>query len=238
MPALSNSKATPVVIISRDRLSPLMQLLAWLARAGYTNPIIVDSASTYPPLTDFLDRSANDIGVVRLERNVGHLAPWFSRDLHAKLDIKEPVVVTDCDVLPDESCPHDVVDHLASVLSHFGDIDKVGLGLRIDDLPDRYALRNEVLAWERQFWEKEVAPGVYDAPVDAPFALYRNLTKRHSPNRALRTGAPYWAQHIPWYADSADPTEEEFLYREHADRRLTHWEASNDAAGLRRLVQR
>jgi hypothetical protein len=225
--------SVPIVIICRDRLEPLRQLVDWLKRAGYTTLIIVDNASTFPPLVEF-PQSA-DAEIVRLGRNLGHLSPW-APEVQAKLDIESLFVVTDCDVVPDEHCPADVVERLAGILLRQADVDKVGLGLRIDDLPDCYALKSEVIAWESQFWEAEVAPGVFRAEVDTTFALYRLAARPHKSSRALRTGAPYLARHLPWYADSAHPTQEQQYYREHLDRDISHWETDRADDRLRLLL--
>lgn len=225
-------KATPIVVICRDRFTPVRELLCWLTAAGYTRPILLDNASTYPPLVDFL--ATTDAEVVRLGSNMGHLAPW-STELRERLDPEGPFVVTDCDVVPDEDCPADVVEHLAGVLLRYANVDKVGLGLRIDDLPDCYALKAEVLEWESLFWESEIAPGVFQAGVDTTFALYRSPAERHSCDRALRTGAPYRARHLPWYADSARPTDEQRYYLAHADLSEVNWGADQQSENLRRL---
>ncbi len=225
------------MIISRDRLEPLQELLKWLDGAGYNRPIIVDNASTYPPLVEFFDRT-QDIEILRLDHNLGHRAPWISEELSAMLPPNAPFVATDCDVIPDRDCPADVVERLAEILIGFADIDKVGLGLRIDDLPDHYALRDEVIAWESQFWEREIAPGVFDAAVDTTFALYRSITVPHGTARALRTGAPYVARHLSWYADTANPTDEQHYYREHAAPETSHWETDEASDHLRILLDR
>jgi hypothetical protein len=227
-------KRVPIVVICRDRLAPLRDLLAWLDGAGYTRRVLVDNASTYPPLVDYL--ATVDADVVRLERNVGHLAPWSS-EVSARFDSDSPFVVTDCDVVPDEQCPADVVEYLAGLLIEHADVDKVGMGLRIDDIPECYALREQVVAWESQFWESEVAPNVFRAEVDTTFALYRSPDLPHSTVRALRTGAPYVARHVPWYMDSAHPTEEQRYYRQHADPSMSNWERETPGDNLKRLLQ-
>lgn len=221
---MADFKKTPILIICRDRLDPLQQLLGWLDSAGYERPILIDNGSTYPPLVEFLaDCSA--LEVLRLEENLGHLAPWRSEVVQASFGSIGPAVVTDCDVVPDSNCPDDAVERLAEVLLRHADVDKVGLGLRIDDLPDSYGLKDEVIAWETKFWETEVAPGVFDAEVDTTFALYRTLNKPHATVRALRTGAPYVARHLSWYSDSSNPSKEQTYYREHSDGETSHWES-------------
>ena len=89
------------------------------------------------------------------------------------------------------------MERFADLLFRYGDIGKVGFGLRIDDLPPTYEFRQEVLDWESQFWLDEVEPSVYCAANDTTFALYRPSTPKGT-FAALRTGAPYVARHIGW----------------------------------------
>lgn len=220
---MGDFKKTPILIICRDRLAPLQELLGWLSSAGYERPVLIDNSSTYPPLVEFL--AGTDVEVIRLDQNLGHLAPWRSPIVQEAFGSTGPVIVTDCDVVPDAACPDDAVEHLAEVLLRQADIDKAGLGLRIDDLPDDYELKEQVIAWERRFWEKEISPGVFDAEVDTTFALYRELGTTHQTTRAVRTGGDYVARHLSWYASTARPTEEQAFYREHADGSTSHWES-------------
>ncbi len=54
-----------------------------------------------------------------------------------------------------------------------------------------------------------------DAPIDTSFALYRpNPPFAIGP--ALRSGKPYVARHMSWYADTLHRTEEERYYVAHA----------------------
>jgi len=151
-----------------------------------------------------------------------------------RLGRKSLFVVTDPDVVPDELCPSTALEHFASLLERHPEIDKVGFGLRIDDLPSTYAHRAHVIAWESQFWTTEVEPGVYAAPIDTTFALYRPGFG-HSNNRALRTGAPFVARHTPWYLDSDNPTYEQTWYVSHADKTVTNWDQTTLPAWLRHL---
>ena len=228
-------KRVPIVIICRDRLAPLRELLDWLKAAEYDRVILVDNASTYAPLVDFLANTTAE--VVRLGKNLGPRAPWCA-EVRSRLHPDRPFVVTDCDVVPDERCPRDVIGHFAGLLLRYADLDKVGLGLRLDDLPDSYALKAEVIEWESQFWESEIAPGVFRAPVDTTFALYRSPADGYTLERALRTGPPYLGRHLPWYANSSYASEEEQYYLEHADRSVTHWVGGLVDGDLQHLLAR
>jgi hypothetical protein len=202
----------------RDRVSCLRPLVDWLERAGHERIYLLDNDSTYEPLLAYYERSPHQ--VIRLGANVGHLAPWTDAIIDKHAD--GPYVVTDPDVVPTEACPSDAVARLLELLRRYPDHCKAGLGLVIDDLPSRFAHARYVRAWEAQHWRDEVEPGVFDAPVDTTFAAYRagtQFTKRP----ALRSGSPYLARHLPWYADSAHPTEEELYYREHALESINTW---------------
>ena len=210
----------PIFVISRDRLSPLRALVSWLELAGHERIIVVDNASTYEPLLDYFTDFSHQL--IRLDANVGPRAVWDC-ELLIRIGHDGPFVVTDADVIPDETCPLDAVDHFAELLFRYSDVDKVGFGLRIDDLPASYQFRHEAIDWERQFWVDELEPGVFRADIDTTFALYRPRTGRET-LRALRTGAPYVARHLGWYGDSQHLTEEEQYYRDHAQPGVSNWD--------------
>jgi hypothetical protein len=211
----------PVFINTRDRVAPLRELVAWLERAGVRRIVIVDNASTYGPLLDYLDKSPH--AVVRLRENLGQAAPWKSHVIHHFVDPDERYVETDPDVVPDADCPLDAIDRFGELLDRHPDVVKVGFGLRIDDLPEHYKHAEAVRRWERAFWQDEVEPGVYRAPIDTTFALYRPR-RALAMEPALRTGAPYVARHLPWYANSARPSKEQRYYLAHATAGINNWD--------------
>ena len=215
------SARVPIFLIVRDRLQPLMDLVDWLERAGFEEIWLIDNDSTYPPLIDYLEQTPHD--VVRTGRNLGHRSPWLSGTVQRRAHGRR-FVVSDPDVIPDPNCPLDAIDYFGSILDRYPEIDKVGFGLRIDDLPDTYPLAPDVREWERRFWTNEVEPGVFRADIDTTFALYRPLDRRHREDLALRTGPPYVARHTPWYTDPSQLSEEDRWYREHADPSTANWD--------------
>lgn len=208
----------PTIIISRDMLSDLRRLIDWLERAGHENIILLDNASSYPPLLEYLHDSPHR--VVRLSRNLGHEAPWKS-GLVASLG-SVPYIITDPDILPDEKCPYDAAEHFQELLLGFPTFDQAGFGLHIDDLPIRYPHREAVVQWERPFWEVQIAPGVFAAHIDTTFALYRPETS-YKVTEALRTGLPYLARHLPWYRDPRTPDSETRYYFQHRRIDIGYW---------------
>jgi len=87
--------------------------------------------------------------------------------------------------------------------------------LKIDDLPDCYAMKKEVILWEQQFFQRKRDEFLYFAPIDTTFALYRPYGKRRHAFfnvEMYRTAFPYMARHLPWYIDSENPDEENLYY--------------------------
>jgi hypothetical protein len=163
--------------------------------------------------------------VILLGENVGHTAPW-SAGVVERFCADQYYVVSDPDIVPVTACPTDALVHFRDLLDRYPEKDKAGFGLKIDDLPARYKFAEEVRGWEGQFWTREIEPGVFDAPVDTAFALYRPgaVYAADRLGYSLRTGAPYVARHTPWYANSRRPDAEERYYRAHTRPDLNHWD--------------
>lgn len=210
---LTWKKDIPVFIICYNRLRPLKELLGWLSDEGLTNIILIDNSSTYPPLLKFYQKTKHT--VVRLSYiNAGHTVFW-SQGINNLLAYNRPFILTDPDIIPDKNS-HGATRHFMNLLNKYGNIVKVGFGLEINDLPDHYALKQNVLHWEKQFWEKPVEDGVFSADIDTTFALYRPNTE-YVLGPALRTGGKYVARHEPWYIDSTNPGEEILHYQKTAN---------------------
>jgi hypothetical protein len=196
--------------------------------------VLVDNDSAWPPMLDYLDETPHE--VVRLETNAGHRAIW-ERDIRPDLRNAGPFVVTDPDVLPDPECPADTLRHLATLLDRYPRVAKVGLGLHIDDLPEDSARSWDVYDWEQQFWENEIAPAVFSAPVDTTFALYRpGAGPQIEP--ALRVGAPYMARHLPWYYDSDLPDPEDLFYTVRVRAGSSNWHGDSRPGWLAAQIAR
>ena len=130
------------------------------------------------------------------------------------LGIEGRYVVTDPDVVPDENCPANAIEYFSDVLDTYPHLNKVGFGLRIDDIPSHFKHHEEVINWESKFWQDEIEPGLFNADIDTTFALYH----RHSSNiqgPAIRTGSPYLARHLGWYVNSKNPADDFIYYKDH-----------------------
>jgi hypothetical protein len=234
-PPAGDPATFPVFIIVRDRVTTLAKLVASLERAGQQRIVLVDNSSTYPPLLEYLAKTPHE--VVRTGRNDGPSSPWTSGLVGAT---STRYMVTDPDLYPDPICPPDFVAALSEALDTLGPrgVAKIGMGLRIDDLPPT-SIGDSVRAWEQpRFWQRTVGHGRrgelwYDAFVDTTFAIYQPRTIYDAGGaRAARLGPPYLMRCDPWYEQPETISDEERYYCMHAS------SASNQAKHMRSLLER
>ena len=222
-------KQYPVIITVRDRLSCLEQLLSWLEGMGQNEIWLCDNASTFPPLVKFLKTTKHN--VVYNNFNLGHRAPWLS-GLVPKLGNEKYFIISDPDIVPDTNTPSDVLKLFEYMLQSNPKIDKVGFSLQIDDLPNHFIHKSDVITWETQFWQNIYCPGYYKAPIDTTFAMYRPGSG-HQNGNSLRSAPPFTARHLPWYQDFANLSEEDAYYIEHSDHLITNWNSDKLPATVR-----
>ncbi len=203
----------PVIINNFNRITCLKTLITWLEKAGMKNLFVIDNNSTYPALLKYYE--SLQYTVFRLNNNVGYLALWKTKIFKRFKD--DYYIYTDPDILPIEDCPNNFVSHFFSILQRYPEIQKIGFGLKIDDIPDWNKAKNRILGHESQFWKKKIENGLYDSDIDTTFALYRPGARGGYWLKAYRTGYPYLARHLPWYQDSANLNEEERYYKDHAN---------------------
>lgn len=207
----------PCIIITRDRRGLLLRTLASLE--PYDLDVhIVDHGSTYEPMLETL---AGIAVTVHYRPSLPPRALWDWEDL-PKIVGSNPYLVTDPDLVLDENCPSDWLHRLGYELAHFGNIVKVGMGIRIDDLPNT-PMSEKVCAWECGFWQTRSALRSWMAPVDTTLALNRPLAQapKFALVPAVRLDTPYLVRHLPWYEDEF-PDETKY-YRDHLIPGSSHW---------------
>lgn len=207
----------PIFINTFNRLTTTRALAEQCACLPDAVPIIVDNASDWPELVEWLQRCPFE--VIHVGENGGHHSPW--RYIHepatfAKRWGQSKYVVTDCDL---DLCdvPADVLDVLAEPFAWGTGIVKSGLSLRIDDLPPWQAT---VVEWESQWWTKPTHGGrFFTAAIDTTFVMLDSRTPHENAKKvvgvkSVRSAPPYCARHVPWYLDGDDlDAENEHYFR-------------------------
>jgi hypothetical protein len=212
-------------IIFRDRVTYGRQCLAAMEAAGL-EAVIVDHGSTWPEAVSWLAELKKTTGVIVVDCGGGHPRDLWQRTWFRQMCAQDQYIVTDPDVVPSQDCPLDWPQHLAGVLKRHPFFHKAGLGLRIDRIPDHYSRKHQVTGWEGQFWNNPVADEheVYEANIDTTLALHVPLMEQGAHSfTALRTGAPYLADHLAWHEDLENLTDEQRWYHEHAEPEIVNW---------------
>lgn len=202
----------PVIINNFNRLEWLKQQIDWLLSVGQKNIHVIDNGSTYPPLLKYYKKIPAKVYL--LDRNKGHEALWRTH-IFQRLG-KYFYVYTDPDVLPTPDTPKDFMAYFLDVLNRYPQMEKVGFGLRTDDIPDHYPKKKEVLQWESGLLTNELEAGLYHSKIDTTFALYRSGVAFQNWETTIRCGEPYVLRHMPWYEDHNSLDEEAQYFLEHA----------------------
>lgn len=225
----------PIYLNARNLLTPLRAMVDQLVATPAAGEIvIVDNASTYPPLLEWYEAVGSyRVRVVRLGENRGELAPFGLPSPNSLLP-SPYFAVSDPD-LDLSGVPDDFLELLVDGLERYPDRVKAGLSLRIDDLPRTGPFTDEVLRHESKFWERRLDEHFFDANVGLTFAVYRgpNRRGRFRYGPGLRAAPPYTARHLPWYLTPETLDDEWRYYFEHACCSSACW--SNK---MRRLLER
>lgn len=193
----------PIFIISYNRKETLKMCVERFQKDGYRKLIILDNASTDEATIEYL--KGLSCNVVFLKKNYGHHVLWDC-GLFNDIIQNNYYVLTDPDVLPLEECPSDYVKQFYHILEHYPRKTKVGFALKLEDLPENYKYKYDIIRFESFYWEKRLRYQfpIYDAPIDTTFALYKpgeGAIKENFYN-GIRTGYPYVARHLGWYVNN------------------------------------
>jgi hypothetical protein len=222
----------PVFIISFNRLDCLKKLVAWLESAEMAEPVIVDNASTYPPLVEWFEAMKTSIAIHRFETNYGPYRVWDERLYAAHTTDAQPFyVVTDPDVVPIAECPKDAIPRLVEAWQELRR-PKIGLSLRYETIPDTLPSAHDIRRWEMSMQSRELPraagadgaprPRCYDSMLDTSFQLnHRDVQAPSCGSHGIRLAHPYMADHLGWHLDPARLSPEDKYYWDTASHRAS-----------------
>ena len=210
-PKMIHHSEIPIIINNFNRLEYLQKLIDGLEKRNHKNIIILDNQSTYPPLLEFYQTTKYRVEF--LDKNYGYRALWKS-GMYQEFK-NNFFVYSDSDMEIIEECPDNFMEYFRTVLLENKKCKKVGFSLKIDDLPDSYTLKKDVIDWETQFYKNKVNDQLFRAQLDTTFAMYRPFSFKHTASHIplmYRTAFPYQIKHLPWYVDSSNISNEEKYY--------------------------
>ena len=228
-----DTSTLPIYIINFNRLSYLKKMIEMLEKYGLHNIHIIDNASTYPPMLEYLKQTPYTVHY--MQRNQGHMV-FFSDDEFKSVRENEYYILTDPDVIAIEDCPSDFMDYFYLLLQQYSEFNKVGFSLKTDDITGTPEAKELLIKWEKIFYKKRLnrlKPYIFDSSIDTTFAMYRPQKEWKNKDfyKAIRTGYPYEARHLPWYKNLYDLSEEDKFYNK-TDCGSGNW---NSIFGLERI---
>jgi len=177
--------------------------------------IILDNDSTYDPLIKWYKEVEDKIDI-RYLKNEGHLAVW-STGIYKELG--DYFIYTDSDLELNLNMPYSYQIFMYNLMQKY-EMNKIALGIKINDLPDHYRYKNQVIRNEGRWWLEEVEPDIYKADTDTTFSLMRNIGDNMY--KSLRICKPdFICKHVPFYIDLENLDEEEKYYIENIGERVT-----------------
>jgi len=130
-----------IIINNRNRLTTTKKMVEHLLKLNSNQEIIIiDNGSTYEPLLEWYNEVNNRVDV-KMNKNNGHLALW-STGLYK--EVGDYFIYTDSDIELNEDTPVDFQQIMFNVMQEFK-FKKVALAFRIDDIPDYYKYKTQVI---------------------------------------------------------------------------------------------
>ena len=230
-------KDIPIFILNKDRLNTLKMFIDSMHKRNYTNITIIDNKSTYEPLLEWYKTSGINVYFnpmpITDNSSLHRLVHEYQIPQFRDVVMNNYYILNDSDIVPIDECPDDFVDVMIKLC--FGlKAHKIGLGLKIDDLPDIFYNKQKVLDIETSYLNNpstgmlEGYPNpitLYRAAVDTTFAVYSpgtacgwggpNIGAYHTGEKTgpcFRMSNPFMARHLPWYYDYNNLPEDEYYY--------------------------
>lgn len=217
----------PIIIPTFNNPTYLKMMVDQLETLGWTNIIVGDNNSTFPPMIDLLNELSEKYYVVRWAEN--HGPRYYTENKKVCSMMPKYFIVTDPDLILNKDMPKNAINKLRRVVDMYN-VSKVGLAIDIDSPEERERFFNadQVDRWERNYWTRkmEMYPEVddlYAAPIDTTFVFY-NRDKfiseiDHVPGRmtcntsALRIAGRFTCQHMGWWEEQPMTKDEYDFYK-------------------------
>lgn len=218
---------TPIIMPVFNTPTYLTSMVDQLESRGWTNIIICDNKSTYPPMIDLLEDLSSRYPVVLWGKNMGPRVYVENKDICSKMP--KYFILTDPDLILNPDMPKTAIKKMRRIVDMYG-ASKAGLAIDIHspDERERFFNAEQVDNWEARYWNVKMdqypeRDDLYAAPIDTTFALYnrdRFLSEiDHVEGRAacnttgIRIAGRFTCRHMGWWAEQPLTDEEHEYYK-------------------------
>lgn len=225
----SNFTDIPIIINNFNQLNNLKKMIDFFSKSKYKYIYILDNDSQYSPLLKYYQEFDGKIfKVIYHKKNLGHLSLWESKLIN---DYKKNYFVyTDPDLniknLPSNFVEDFIKIHKKMIKPKLQNKYKIGCALKIDNLPNHNLEKNNIIKWEKQFWNNRIGTyknsDVYKSDIDTTLALYPPNYNNHTV-KGLRVAGKYTVEHLPWYYDNKKLPDDIKFYLKNKKKDIGHW---------------
>lgn len=175
-------------------------------------PVLINMNSTFPATVEWL--RACPYEVIHMKHNSG--AHWVLSPNGPIRKREDGYFIASDPDLDLSGVPSDVVEKMVAAYERHTHVNKVGLSLEVEDIPEDAPLLPTVERWEKRHWSRQLEDGCYKANVDTTFALYHIERTGRNFYSAVRMPRPYTARHLPWYLTLEETQDNEELQQYYA----------------------
>ncbi len=191
----------PVVVIAWNNLTFVKNFVNQIQHI--TNKIIImDNASTYPPMFEYYDalekQDIDKYEIRRFSTNYGHNVCYLFLDT-----LPDIFVMSDPDLQLNPKMPINVIEHLLYISNTY-QAAKVGFALDLSD-HDKFikgTTGSRIYPSQLQYWQTRIQSDTYEmyiAPIDTTFCLLNKKYKDLPNGISIRVADVFTAKHLPWY---------------------------------------
>lgn len=199
--------AIPFYVVAFNRIKGLREACEFVNRSTIPLELVVlDMGSTWEPFIEYRDSLA--VPVFKFPYGMGPRDLWVSGEL-SRLGSGD-FFLSDGDIDYHE-VPGDAAEKMIELSKHFPWFPKVGLALRINDLPLDFEGKR-IREWAKGDWAVKWDEEVYITGLDTTIAYYPRRENTFYYRPGLRIAGKYQAIHYPWYEREENYDEEVRFY--------------------------
>ncbi len=219
-----NYRSIPIVVIAWNNLTFVKNFINQIQHLT-DKIIIMDNASTYPPMFEYYDSleklDSIKYEIRRLSENYGHNVCYTLIDT-----LPDIFCMSDPDLQLNLKSPFNLIEHLYYISNTY-QCGKVGLALDISDhelfIPGK--LHDVVYSIESGYYVHKILSNdyeIYYAPIDTTFCLINKKYNIDLNQQNIRIADVFTAKHLPWYNN--------YIINNTPKDELIHWIKNNKSS--------
>lgn len=218
---LSKVNGVPLIIPTFNNMTYTKNIVDFFCQKNHENIIIIDNASTFEPMIDYLNNISNDIDVVFQNKNYG------PRQIHSNnlyYLLPQYFIITDPDLAFNNDFPDNFIDMLIELHGLYQTF-KIGSALNLNILDSNildvpYVIHKKtqtIRNIEESYYTNKIDQtdkfNIWKAPIDTTFSMYNKNNINFGFFESLRLDGIFLADHYGWYEPPPIPQNELDFYR-------------------------